>query len=145
MHYILIVCTPFSTLKFYWCADTIIIWIRSDCQTWIYFWEGWGLLQGQRQGQGQRLICGLWNRDQKHTRSHIQKNILTWTRKYDGVVVYCADLKQSRGNSLPVTHRTSDIRVTSDIPVTLGLVQVELSTIISGSHAATYVVNACVS
>ena len=33
----------------------------------------------------------------------------------------------------------------SDITVTLGLVPVELSTIISGIHAATYVVNAYVS
>ena len=51
--------------------------------------------------------------------------------------VYCVDLIQTRGRSLVVTHRTADVRVTSDTPVTPGLVPVELSTSISGSHAAT--------
>ena len=60
-------------------------------------------------------------------------------------VVYHVTLIQSRGSSLVFTHRTADVRVTSDIPVTLGLVPVDLSTSISGSHAATYIVNACVS
>ena len=59
--------------------------------------------------------------------------------------VYRVSLIQSRGSSLVVTYCTTDVRVTSDRPATLGLVSVELSTSISGSHAATYVVNACVS
>ena len=59
--------------------------------------------------------------------------------------VYRVTLIQSRGLSIVVTHHTEDVRVTSDRPVTLGLVPVELSTSVSGSHAATYVVNACVS
>ena len=54
-------------------------------------------------------------------------------------------LKNSRGSSIFVTHSTEDVQVTLDRPVMLGLVPVELSTSISGSHAATYVVNACVS
>ena len=53
-----------------------------------------------------------------------------------GSAVYPVALIQSRGISIVVTHRTEDIRVTSDRPVTLGLVPVELSTSISGSHAA---------
>ena len=55
--------------------------------------------------------------------------------------VYRVALIQSRGSSLVVTHRTADVRLTSDRSVTLGLVSVELSTSISGIHAATYVVN----
>ena len=63
----------------------------------------------------------------------------------DWVALYHVALIKSRGSSLVVTHRTADIRVISDRPVTLGPVPVELSTSISGIHAATYVVNACVS
>ena len=59
--------------------------------------------------------------------------------------VYPVALIQPGGSSIVVTHRTSDVRVTSDIPVTLGLVPVELSTIISASHAATYVIKTYVS
>ena len=62
-----------------------------------------------------------------------------------GIVVYRVALIKPRGSSLVVTHCTEDVRVTLDRPVTLGLVTVELSTSISGSHAATYVVNAWVS
>ena len=58
------------------------------------------------------------------------------------VVVYCVALKQTRVSSLVVTNRTADVRVTSERKVRLGLVPVELSTSISDSHAATYVVNA---
>ena len=60
-------------------------------------------------------------------------------------VVYRVALKQPRVISLVVTHRTADIQVTLDRPVTIGLVPVELSTSISGSRAAMYVVNAYVS
>ena len=59
--------------------------------------------------------------------------------------VYCVSLIQYIGSSIVVTHRTADVRVTLDRPVTLFLVPVEISTGISGSHAATYLVNACVS
>ena len=59
--------------------------------------------------------------------------------------VYRVALIQPRGSSLVVTHRTAGIQVTSDRPVMLCLVPVELSTSISGSHATTYVVNAYVS
>ena len=59
--------------------------------------------------------------------------------------VYRVALKQCRGSSLVVTHCTADVPLTSDRPFTLGLVLVELSISISGSHAATYVVNAYVS
>ena len=65
--------------------------------------------------------------------------------KIYGSAVYRVVLKQPRGISLVVTHCTADVRVTSHIPVTLGLVPVEPSTSISGSHSATYVVNSCVS
>ena len=34
-----------------------------------------------------------------------------------GSAVYCLDLILVRGSSLVVTHRTTDIQVTSDIPV----------------------------
>ena len=61
------------------------------------------------------------------------------------LAVYHVALIQPRGISLVVTHRTADIQVTLDIPVTLGLVPVELSTSISDSHAAMYVVNVCIS
>ena len=54
-------------------------------------------------------------------------------------------LKQTRGSFPVVTHRTADVQVTSDRPVTLGLVPFEISTSISGSHDATYVVNTYVS
>ena len=56
--------------------------------------------------------------------------------------VYCVVWIQPRVSSLVVTHRTSDFRVTSDRPVKLGLVPVELSTSLSGSHSTTYIVNA---
>ena len=56
--------------------------------------------------------------------------------------VYRVALKQPRVSYLVVTHFTADVRLMSDRPVTLGLVPVELSTSISVSHAATYVVNA---
>ena len=59
--------------------------------------------------------------------------------------VYCVALKQPRVRSLVVTQCMADVRVMSDIPVTLGLVPVELSTSISGSHAATYIINAYIS
>ena len=59
--------------------------------------------------------------------------------------VYCVVWIQPRVSSLVVTHRTSEIRVMPDRPFTLGLVPLEISTSISGSHPATYVVNACVS
>ena len=59
--------------------------------------------------------------------------------------VYCVALKQPIGSSLVVTHRTADVRVTSDRPGTLGLVPVEISTILSGSHAPTCVLNTHVS
>ena len=59
--------------------------------------------------------------------------------------VYRVALIQPRGSSLVVTHCTENIRVTLDREVTLGLVPVELSTSISGTHAAMYVVNAYVS
>ena len=59
--------------------------------------------------------------------------------------VYCVALIQPIDGSLVVTHRTVDVQITPDIPVTLGLVPVELSTSISISHAATYIVKACVS
>ena len=61
------------------------------------------------------------------------------------VAVYRVALIQPRGSFLVVTHHTADIQVNSDRPVTLGLVPVELSTSISGSHAATSVVNAYIS
>ena len=47
----------------------------------------------------------------------------------------------TRPSSLVVTNCTADVRVTPDRLVTLGLLPVELSTGISGSHAATYRVN----
>ena len=53
--------------------------------------------------------------------------------------VYRVALIQPRGSSLVVTHHTADVRVTSDRPITLGIVPVELSTSIYGIHAATYV------
>ena len=59
--------------------------------------------------------------------------------------VYYVALIQPRGSSLVVTHCMVDVQVTLEIPVTLGLFPVEFSTSISGRHAATYVVNACVS
>ena len=58
--------------------------------------------------------------------------------------VYPVALNQPRASSIFVTHRTADVQVMSDIPVTLGLVLVEISTSIFGSHAATFVVNAYV-
>ena len=59
--------------------------------------------------------------------------------------VYRVALIQSTGISLVVTHHTAEVQVISDRPVTLSLVPVELSTSMSGSHAARYIVNACVS
>ena len=64
---------------------------------------------------------------------------------YNDTAVYRVALIQPRGRSLVVTHRTADVQVTPDIPVTIGLVPVENSSSISGSHAAMYVVNTCVS
>ena len=58
--------------------------------------------------------------------------------------VYRVALIQPKGSSLVVTHRTADVGVTLDIPVPLGQVPADLSINISGNHAATYVVNACV-
>ena len=55
--------------------------------------------------------------------------------------VYHVALIKPRGISMVVTHWTADVQVTSDRPVTLGLVPVELSTSIYCSHAATYIVN----
>ena len=60
------------------------------------------------------------------------------------IAVYRVALIQPSGISLVVTHCTEDVQVKSDRPVTLGIVPVELSTSIYGSHAATYVVNAYV-
>ena len=59
--------------------------------------------------------------------------------------VYRVSLKQPNGSSLVVNHCMADVQVTSYITVTLVLVPVEISTSISYSHAATYVVNAYVS
>ena len=58
--------------------------------------------------------------------------------------VYRVALIQYRGSSLVVTQLMADVQVTLDRLVTLGLVEVELSSSISGSHDATYVLNACV-
>ena len=63
----------------------------------------------------------------------------------EGTAVYRVALIQTRGSYLVVTYCTEDVQVTLDRPVTLGLIPVELSTSISVSHAATYVVNSCVS
>ena len=69
-----------------------------------------------------------------------------WHYKYRRLCsLYRVALIQSRGSSLVVTCCTSDVRLTSDRPVTLGLVPVELSTSIYSTHSATYVVNACIS
>ena len=57
------------------------------------------------------------------------------------IAVYRVALIQPSGSSLVGTHRTADVRVMPDRTVTLVLVPVELSTSISGSHTATYVVN----
>ena len=62
-----------------------------------------------------------------------------------GHAVYRVALKQSRGSSPVVNHHMLDIKVMSDRKVTLVLVPAELSTSISGSHSATYIVNAYVS
>ena len=51
--------------------------------------------------------------------------------------VYRVALKQPHVSSLVVNHRTADVRLTLDGTLTLVLVPVELSTIISGSHAVT--------
>ena len=59
--------------------------------------------------------------------------------------VYYLALKQPTSGSLVVTHRTAEVHVTSDRTTTLGLVPVELSSSISGSHATTYTVNTYVS
>ena len=56
-------------------------------------------------------------------------------------VLYCVPLVQPIGSSLVVTNSTAHVRVTLDTPVTLVIVQVELSTRIYVSHVATYVVN----
>ena len=62
------------------------------------------------------------------------------TIKFYRNAVYRVALKRYRGSSLVVTHCMVDIQVTSDRPVTLGLVPLEISTSISGIHAAKYVV-----
>ena len=54
------------------------------------------------------------------------------------IAVYRVALVHPRGSYIVVTHITAGVQVTSDRPVTLGLVQVKLSSILSGSHAATY-------
>ena len=59
--------------------------------------------------------------------------------------VYRVALIQPRSSSLVATHCTADVRLTSNRPVTLGLLPIEISTSISGSYVATYVVNAYVS
>ena len=59
--------------------------------------------------------------------------------------VYRVSLKQPSGSSLVVNHCTANVRVTSDRTFTLGIVPFEVSTSISGSHAATYIVNVYVS
>ena len=46
-------------------------------------------------------------------------------------------LEKPRGRSIVVTNHTADVRIMSDRPATLGLVPVELSTSIYGSHTAT--------
>ena len=61
------------------------------------------------------------------------------------VAVYRVALKQPRGISPVVTHRTAEVWLMSDRPDSLGLVPVELSTSRYGSHANTYTVNTCVS
>ena len=58
---------------------------------------------------------------------------------------YYVALKKYIDSSQVVTNCTADFWVNSDIPVTLGLFSVELSTSIYGIHAATYVVNPYVS
>ena len=55
--------------------------------------------------------------------------------------VYRVALNQPSGSSLVGYHRTADIRVILDIPVTLVLVPVDLQTSISGIHTATYIEN----
>ena len=59
--------------------------------------------------------------------------------------VYHVALIQHIGSSLVVTHCMVYVRVILDRPVALGLVPVEISTSISGSHADMYVVTAYVS
>ena len=59
--------------------------------------------------------------------------------------VYRVALKQTSSSSLVVNHRTAEVQVTSDRTVTLVLLPVEVSTSISGIHAAMYVVNTYVS
>ena len=58
--------------------------------------------------------------------------------------VYHVALKKPSGISLVVNHCTTDVQVTSGRTATLVLFPVEFSTSISGSHTATYVVNAYV-
>ena len=65
--------------------------------------------------------------------------------RYHNNAVYHIALKQPIGIYLVVNHHTADVQVVSDRPLTLGLVPVELSTSISGSHPPTHVVNAYVS
>ena len=72
------------------------------------------------------------------------KNVLEKI-KYGSYAVYRVALKQPRGIPLVVNHRPVDVQVTSDRTVTLFIVPVEISTSISGSHSAMYVVNTYVS
>ena len=58
--------------------------------------------------------------------------------------VYHAALNQPSGRSLVGNHYTEEVQIILDRKVTIFLVPVELSTSISGSHTATYVVNAYV-
>ena len=71
----------------------------------------------------------------------IRTLFITYNLLFKCAAVYHISLNKPRGSSLVVTHRTEDVRVTLDRPVTLGLSPVELSTSIYGSHAVTYVVN----
>ena len=74
------------------------------------------------------------------TRSSIMEICVIYFRVWRAAV-YPVALIQSRGSLLVITPRTADVRVMSDRPVTQTLVPVELSTSISSSHAAMYVVN----
>ena len=72
--------------------------------------------------------------------SRISFIIISLTLLIGESTVYRVALKKTRGSSLVVNHHTAEVRVIPDRKVNIVLVQVELSTSISGSHAATYVV-----
>ena len=61
-------------------------------------------------------------------------------KEYRVCAVYHVAMKQPSGSFLVVNICTADVRLTSDRIVTVFLVLVELSSSISGSHAAIYVV-----